>query len=407
MSSAAGAATSGPKATSVAHMTSYQPPRGYHVSQLRAAPTSHPPALGPMSEHAMRDIERKARDESRELRRAEELKHKKEDMKGAAKTEWTEKVLPHWSALRSSNHVRRLCQQGIPPAVRGQVWLRMLGNGQQITEEHFGECLASARACRDILTQQQDQLGRTDASASAQTQPQLPDEVNRGIKCLQVIDVDLPRTFAQYAFFHGESPLGMDLRNMLEAYAFHRPDVGYVQGMSYLACIILLYVDGYSAFVCFANLIERHMFLDLFRLERKSIDLYLQTYDEMLHDHCPLVHRHFRRCNVSHEVYMIDWLLTLYTRCLPLDLAARVWDIFMVDGDLSLFRVAIGLMRLYRDEILRMDMEGLLRFLTHIPDDVQEDRLFDCILSTDIPQNHFRSLLRKNSPVGGQKTLKR
>ena len=56
------------------------------------------------------------------------------------------------------------------------------------------------------------------------------------------------------------------LRDILETYCFYRPDVGYIQGMSYLAGNLLLYMAPYPAFVCFANLLNSpyfHTFLKL------------------------------------------------------------------------------------------------------------------------------------------------
>ena len=41
-----------------------------------------------------------------------------------------------------------------------------------------------------------------------------------------MIDKDLPRTFINLAFFHNGGPLETQLRDVLEAYVFYRPDVG-------------------------------------------------------------------------------------------------------------------------------------------------------------------------------------
>lgn len=46
------------------------------------------------------------------------------------------------------------------------------------------------------------------------------------------------------------------LRLLLETFVLLRPDIGYVQGMGYLAAMLLLYIDSdYEAFVCFTNLL--------------------------------------------------------------------------------------------------------------------------------------------------------
>lgn len=57
---------------------------------------------------------------------------------------------------------------------------------------------------------------------------------------VKMIENDLHRTFPALKFFNGESLLKIQLRNVLEAYTFFRPDLGYVQGMSYLAGMLLL-----------------------------------------------------------------------------------------------------------------------------------------------------------------------
>lgn len=49
-------------------------------------------------------------------------------------------------------------------------------------------------------------------------------------------------------------------------------------------------------------------------------------------------------------------ILSLYTKPLPLDVACRVWDIFFRDGEEFLFRTAVGILKLYQDILLDMDL---------------------------------------------------
>lgn len=48
------------------------------------------------------------------------------------------------------------------------------------------------------------------------------------------------------------------LQRILEAFTVFRPDVGYVQGMSYVAAVLLLYMDEHSAFITFCNMITKY-----------------------------------------------------------------------------------------------------------------------------------------------------
>lgn len=49
-------------------------------------------------------------------------------------------------------------------------------------------------------------------------------------------------------------------------------------------------------------------------------------------------------------------ILSLYTKPLPLDVACRVWDVVFRDGEEFLFRTALGILRLYQDVLLHMDL---------------------------------------------------
>lgn len=46
-----------------------------------------------------------------------------------------------------------------------------------------------------------------------------------------------------------------NLREVLETFCLYRPDIGYVQGMAYIAANLLRNMDAFTAFVAFSNLI--------------------------------------------------------------------------------------------------------------------------------------------------------
>lgn len=68
-----------------------------------------------------------------------------------------------------------------------------------------------------------------------------------------LIQVDIPRTFPSLRVFDKGGPLFEPLQHILETYVVYRPDVGYVQGMSFLAGMLLLNIgtcDGSAARAC-------------------------------------------------------------------------------------------------------------------------------------------------------------
>ena len=81
-----------------------------------------------------------------------------------------------------------------------------------------------------------------------------------------LISTDVGRTFAHTGLFDAQGPLADELRAVLEAHCYYRPDIGYVQGMSFLAGMLLMHSrDDYAAFLCLANLLSRPLFQSFFR----------------------------------------------------------------------------------------------------------------------------------------------
>lgn len=89
-------------------------------------------------------------------------------------------------------------------------------------------------------------------------EPHNPNSIHAREKSVSIIETDIPRTFPMLGFFKVGGVYYDHLQRILEAFTMYRPDIGYVQGMSYVAATLLLYMDEHSAFVTFCNMITKY-----------------------------------------------------------------------------------------------------------------------------------------------------
>lgn len=176
-------------------------------------------------------------------------------------------------------------------------------------------------------------------------------------------------------FFHDNGPMHRGLEHVLQAFACFRPDVGYVQGMSYLVAMLLLYMNAEEAFVCLCNLLSRRANLDFYRLKKEAIDAYVSCFDFFFEENLPLLAAHLKECGVTSEMYLMDWNLALFAKALPLEAAARIWDCYLVEGEVFIMRAALGILRMYAETLCKKDLEGIMVLLVHIPEDINADDL--------------------------------
>jgi hypothetical protein len=110
------------------------------------------------------------------------------------------------------------------------------------------------------------------------------------------------------------------LHNVLEAYACYRPDIGYVQGMSFLAAVLLLNMDVSDAFLCLANLISRPCHLAFFRVDEEKISAYFELFNVFFNQYLPKLCSHFKSLNITPSMFLLHW----YTPNCPVSLLPKI-----------------------------------------------------------------------------------
>ncbi|XP_046667469.1 TBC1 domain family member 14-like isoform X1 [Homalodisca vitripennis] len=294
---------------------------------------------------------------------------------------WTQEILPRWDQMHTGKKARELWWQGVPSCVRGRVWQLAIGNPLNLTHSLYDICVQRA----------QDRL-RSGGGCDDE------DSDNKEAS-MQQIQLDISRTFPHLCIFQRGGPYYDMLHCLLAAYVCYRPDVGYVQGMSFIAAVLILNMEAADAFVCFANLLNKPCHMAFFHLNQPLMEAYYSTYNELLRENLPQVYAHFSLTALSPDLYLLDWIYTVFTKAMSLDLASRVWDVFLRDGDEFLFRTALGVLHLCQDTLLQMDFVHGSQFLTRLPDDLSGDQLFKSIscIKMAVGKQSFQDILAANS----------
>nr|XP_004653092.2 TBC1 domain family member 12 isoform X1 [Jaculus jaculus] len=305
--------------------------------------------------------------EAHKRKRIMKERFKQEENIASAMVIWINEILPNWEVMRSTRRVRELWWQGLPPSVRGKVWSLAVGNELNITPELYEIFLSRAK-----------ERWKSFSETSSDNDTEGISVADREAS-LELIKLDISRTFPSLYIFQKGGPYHDVLHSILGAYTCYRPDVGYVQGMSFIAAVLILNLEEADAFIAFANLLNKPCQLAFFRVDHSMMLKYFATFEVFFEENLSKLFLHFKSYSLTPDIYLIDWIFTLYSKSLPLDLACRVWDVFCRDGEEFLFRTGLGILRLYEDILLQMDFIHIAQFLTKLPDDITAEKLFTCI----------------------------
>eukprot|EP00756_Hemistasia_phaeocysticola_P049238 Hpha_TRINITY_DN23686_c0_g1::TRINITY_DN23686_c0_g1_i1::g.57536::m.57536 len=245
--------------------------------------------------------------------------------------------------------------EGVPSRMRPDVWERATGNSLCITPELYDICLRRGEGAG--------------------------------------IELDLGRTFPCFQFFR-EGATRSALQGVLEAYAGFRPDVGYVQGMAYVAAVLLLFLEPVPAFSALANLIHSTHLLDFYRLSPR-VAFHIAVFDLALCDTLPELHAHLEANGLQPRLYVLNWFMTMYARSLPLEVTCRIWDVFLLD-DTWVYRAAVGILSYFQSELLQGGFEEGFALLSRLPEGItDEGAILKSILTVKLSGQRVETLRKR------------
>ena len=117
-----------------------------------------------------------------------------------------------------------------------------------------------------------------------------------------------------------------------------------------------------EAFAVFVKLMEDYRLREMYKPTMAELGLCIYQLECMVQELLPELHRHFESQSYHTSMYASSWFLTLFTSCLPLHLACRVIDLFLSEGMEMIFRISVAILTLCKEELLKLDMEGLLKY---------------------------------------------
>lgn len=164
---------------------------------------------------------------------------------------------------------------------------------------------------------------------------------------VESIELDIPRTAPQNLDASGED----SLRRLLHGFAHRHPDVGYCQGLNYVAATFLfLGFDEATALHGFCSLIEQccpgyHGQ----QLEGYHRDVLVLTAlaDQVL---SAKARRRLSNLGVPLAALALDHFITLASANWPLSATARMWDLILLHGQPAVFASFLALLELYLPE---------------------------------------------------------
>ncbi|XP_041795583.1 rab GTPase-activating protein 1 isoform X2 [Chelmon rostratus] len=287
--------------------------------------------------------------------------------------------------------IERFIRMGIPPSLRGRVWkcLLTIDSLRETSDFNYQKCLSEVRgplvdlgvseygilSAISTLSDTQNDLGLNQQQPPNCPAPRYSVD---DITLFRQIALDLQRSFPTHRSLMGESPEAIEgqakLFRVLIAYAKYCPQVGYSQGMSYIAAVLLMQLAEEESFWALTALLDKPKYLaELFDLSLTKVQHQVKVFDQFLKHRKPKLSQHMESVGVLSVHFVMPWFLTLFSSLPCWDSVLAVWDLIILHGLSAVFRTALTIIELLEPRLMDLNDEGaVLPLLLRVPVDVAQ-----------------------------------
>ncbi|KAF1890337.1 hypothetical protein Lal_00013591 [Lupinus albus] len=210
-----------------------------------------------------------------------------------------------FSALTNAITLKKLIRKGVPPVLRPKIWFSLSGAAKKkstVPDSYYDDLTKALEGKVTPATRQ--------------------------------IDHDLPRTFPGHPWL--DTPKGhAALRRVLVVYSFRDSDVGYCQGLNYVAALLLLVMKTEEdAFWMLAVLLENVLVNDCYTNNLSGCHVEQRVFKDLLVKKCPRIASHLEALGFDVSLVTTEWFLCLFSKSLPSEVRIMLQQIMRLNVQL-------------------------------------------------------------------------
>ncbi|VDK86941.1 unnamed protein product, partial [Litomosoides sigmodontis] len=245
--------------------------------------------------------------------------------------------------LCNRSEVRRLVRTGVPDDLRPTIWKLLIHQQVADIKKKFGKYYF-----RDLCNTR-GSLDETEYRDTHQKQ----------------ITLDLLRTLPDNIHFMSPKCKGIrQLEQVLRAFCFHNPAIGYCQGMNFIAGTAMLFLGVEDTFWFLVAVTGKYFDKSYFDHALTGAQADQEVLKELVARRLPRLAAHLDRCGIDLATVTLNWFLALFYDAVPFQTMIRIWDCFLLDGTKVLFRFALAILSIHEREVLqRSDTISVIKIL--------------------------------------------
>ena len=209
------------------------------------------------------------------------------------------------------------------------------------------------------------------------------------------IKKDLLRTLPENISFKYGNENYNKLYHILSAYSNYNKNIGYVQGLNFLAAHCLyIYKNEIDAFIFLDGLIHKFKLENLFGIKNNELNQKIKEIEYTINKCCLEVNKHLQKIYLNYDFLIIKWMITLFSNHMNIKYLFQLWDYMIIFGWKFFKCFIIAVIKFNEKKILNSSLETI----TKIMNDILKTKEFENNFSNIINET-FLYIIKENAII--------
>jgi len=143
------------------------------------------------------------------------------------------------------------------------------------------------------------------------------------------------------------------LYNILKAYSIYDEKVGYCQGMNYLAAMLIYIVKNEErAFLILMHIMYNQDWRLTYMEGMEKLMSLVKWFSKEVKYRVPNVYNHLKQLEIDFYGVFSHIFLSAFIYKTPIELAIRIFDIFLIDKEKGLIACGINMLNIMQNKII-------------------------------------------------------
>ena len=204
-------------------------------------------------------------------------------------------------------------------------------------------------------------------------------EVNE--KYDEEIKKDLLRTMPDDTSFKYGNQNYNKLYHILSAYSNYNKEIGYAQGLNFLAAHCMqLFNTEIDSFIFLDGLIRKFKLENLLGIKNNDLNQRLTEIDCSVKEWCPEVNFYLQKIFLNYDFFACKWMITLFSNNMKINYLFQLWDYMIIFGWKFFKYFIVAVIKFNEQEILNSSLETITKIMNNI-------------LKTEEFENNFNNII--------------